>query len=131
MITDEIETYLTGLTATNTICSTLGTTFSSVYIGGEPPDVSPCVAILPYGGSAPSPEGDRQNPSVQIRLKHSNRQTALKTMQAIINDFHGNTNILNKGKLYAKQSSPIIFEVQQGGEYIVTISNYDIKHIKT
>lgn len=133
LIIDEFKDYLANLTATNEVCSVLGTTFTSntnLFVAGEPINIGTCLSINSYSSGPPTPEGDRHDSNVQIRLKCQNKQTAMKTMQSIINTFHNNTKICSKGRVSALQSNPITFEFQEGGEYIVTISNYNIRHVK-
>ena len=128
---DKIYDYLASLPMSNQICSELGTTLahSNLFIGYEPNTDSDSVTIIPYAGASPEPDGWRQNPSVQIRLKTSSREKALRVQQAVINDFHMRS-IDNKIKLFANNSAPTIMPDISGGEWKVTVSNYRIKNIK-
>lgn len=136
-IVEELENYFNGLPATNIICSTLGTTFSSgnnLFIGIEPATKT-SLSIHSYGGREPNEDNYRQEPSVQIRLKTTTSQKAHAVMQRIINTLHMNDTALynggnTKGLVKANQSAPILLEIRDGGESFITVSNYTIKHIK-
>jgi hypothetical protein len=146
IVCNEFRKYFNNLTATNAICVALGTTFVSgtnLFVLNEPSNdvATRCLTIIPYGGAPPSPEGDRQESYVQIRLKTPYPENGLRTMQQIINSLHGNMHVCasNNGKVYAIQSSPIPYgyganygrEGQiEGGEYYIFVSNYRTKHIK-
>ena len=123
--------YLAGLPATSNICSELGTTltFSSNLFAWVEPDATSCIVVIPYGGGPPSKEGDRQNPRVQIVTKNPSMHKATKVTQELINTLHGNDKVC-KGKVFAIQSSPIVFDVREGGESKLAISNYEVKHVK-
>lgn len=136
-IENEIRKYLEDKTATNPICDSLGTTLTygtNLFMYEEPSSgfASQCITILSYGGSPPNKDRRRQEPSVQIRLKTNSNTKANRTMQAIINDLHGNDRVCasQPGKLFAVQSNPIRLAPLEGGEIKVTVSNYNIKHVK-
>ena len=132
-ICNKVASYLSNLSATHPACVALGTAFQfshNMFIGIGPATKSDSIDIIPYGGSSPEPDGYRQNPSIQIRSKTDSRQDGMNLQQALINELHMN-GLSGNGKVYAKQSIPIIFDGGiDGGEYIICISNYDIKHIK-
>ena len=131
-IFNKISDYLVCLNATQDICSELGTTFTSgtnVFIGFEPDTDNDSLTLIPYGGGSPNPDNNRQSPSVQIRLKTSSRQKALKVQQAIINKLHMN-ELSGSGKMFAIQSAPILMPDTEAGEWMVSVSNFDIKHVK-
>jgi hypothetical protein len=134
-IANEIGKYFTGLAATNLVCTEFGTTFTNgknMFIGIEPVSATQCISIIPYGGAPPSIEGNRQEAAVQIRVKTLKKSTGLRTSQAVINTLHANTSVCasQPGKVYAVQSSPIFLDQYEGGKYVITVSNYYIKHIK-
>jgi len=134
-ILTEFNKYFQDLAATNTVCVDFGATFISgtnLFIGIEPAKDSNLLVILPGAGSPPSSEGDRHNPDVVIKIKHTSVQSSLKTSQSIINLLHTNTNVCasKPGRVYALQSSPRITEFQEKGEYCITETNYSVKHIK-
>ena len=137
IVVNELKKYMESLTATNTICDELGTLFASgtnLFIGYEPSnDVSDeCMTLIPYSGTPPSPEGDRQESYVQIRLKTNDIEVGLKTMQSVINTLHNNTDACAScnGRIVAIQSSPILLEFIEGGEYAAFVANFGIKHTK-
>lgn len=135
MIIDEFRKYFANLAATNTVCVDFGTTFTygtNLFVGIEPAEDSNIVVILPSPGNIPSSEGDRQNPDVVVRVKHTSVQSSLKTSQDIINLFHGNTNVCasKPGRIYALQSSPRITGFRESGEYCITETNFSVKHVK-
>jgi len=134
-IPNEFSKYFNNLTATHPICDALGTTLnegSNLFIYTEPVEATMCVTIIPYGGAPPEPDNYKYETGVQVRLKANSRKRAIETMQAIIHDLHGNGSVCasTNGKVMANQSSPIIFEIQEGGERIITIANFRVKHIK-
>ena len=134
-IAEEVETYFANLTATSSIYTELGETLTSgtnLFVGFEPMNTGTCLTVIPYPSGSPSPEGDRHDSSVQVRLKCRSKQKSLRTMQSIINALHANTKVCStdNGKVFANQSNPIPLEYQEGGEWFVTVSNYDIKHVK-
>lgn len=133
-IADEFESYFASLPATSNICVAFSDTFTSasnLFIGVEP-EASKCLSIYTYGGESPDIDGYRQNPSVQLSLKSKSRQTALSTMQSIINTLHHNTKVCStsKGKVFANQSAPMITGTREGGELVIVVANFAIKHIK-
>ena len=132
---NEVRKYLHRLTATNPICRAYGRTLVSgtnLFVIMEPSTATKCITVIPYGGGRPTPEGNRQESAVQIRLKIKDRQKGIRAMQEIINRLHGNTDVCAsaKGRVYAVQSSPIPLEIYEGGEYIAYVSNFIVKHTK-
>jgi hypothetical protein len=90
------------------------------------------LTIIPYAGSGPASDRKKYESAVQIRLKIRDRQKGIRTMQEIINTLHGNTDVCAsaKSKCFAVQSSPIVLEMYEGGQYLAYISNFIVKHIK-
>ena len=134
-IADEIKDFMLSLTATSPIASALGDTFTFSGAGnlsiGVETNATQCLTILPYGGAKPSPEGDRQNPSVQLMFKTPNRQRGFSVMQAVINTLHNKKEVITKGRLWANQSTPIVIPiVREGGEGIIYVVNFNAKHVK-
>ena len=131
-IADEMKDYLASLTATNVICSDLGATFlwgTNLTIGAEL-NSSVCLTIIPTGGGPPT-DKDKQNSSVAIQFKAQTRQKALSVMQSVINHLHMNSDCaISKGKIYAVQSTPILLGAREGGQEIITVANFNIKHVK-
>ena len=131
-IYDKVKDYFVGLASDHAICSAFGTTFTfgtNLFIGIEPNVSVSCITIQPYAGPPPTPEGDRQESAMQIRLKTNNRQKAITVQQAIINSLHGN-QLSGNGYITANNSSPTIIGILEGGEWIISVSNYLIKHVK-
>jgi hypothetical protein len=134
-VVNEITKWFSNLTATSTICDTLGFTFtkgSNLFQIAEPPSATQCLTIIPYSGSPPSPEGDRQESPIQLRLKTKSNEKGFKGMQDMINTLHHNGNICasQPGYVFANQSAPIRLEAMEGGEFTVFVSNYRVKHVK-
>lgn len=133
-VASSFVTYFANLTATNEIISALGTTFTigSNLFNNFEDDVDECLSIYDFGGSPGDQDRQRQYPAVQIRMKSNTRAKAIKVMQSIINDLHYNGNVIStsSGIVFATQSSPILFDIREGGESIITISNYTIKMVK-
>lgn len=130
IIASSLKTYLLTLTATNTVCTELGTHFTfgtNLFIGIEP-ETTNCVTIIPYPGGPPTSDGSRQESAIQMRVKADSIRKSLRTSQSIINLLHNNDKM--SGKCTAVQSSPIILGVQEGGESVITVSNFVIKHIR-
>ena len=134
-IADEIKDWFVSLTATSAIAGALGDTFSfsgsgNLSIGIET-SATQVLTIIPYGGAKPSPEGDRQNPSVQLMFKTPNRQRGFSVMQQIINTVHNKQGVITKGRLWANQSTPVVIPiVREGGEGIIYVVNFNAKHVK-
>lgn len=134
-IVNEFAKYFSNLEATSAICTAVGMTFtkgSNLFQIAEPAVATQCLTIIPYPGSPPTPEGDRHESLVQIRLKVKSNEKGFRGMQEIINVLHGNGNVCasQPGYVYANQSTPIYFEGLEGGEYSVFISNFRIIHVK-
>lgn len=132
LIVDVVASYLQDLTATNEICSALGATLvegSNLFVGFLPDTDSDSITLIPYSGGAPEVDGFRQNPSVQINVKSTSRATVLKTGQALINKLHEN-ELKGKGKMFARDSSPMIFKNIEGEEWVLSIVNFDMKIVK-
>jgi len=133
-IINEVGKYLSNLTATNPICSSLGVTLtfgSNLHLWLEPPEATQLVTVIPYGGS-PSTTVDKQNSYLQIRVKAKTNKRCGETTQAIINTFDRNGNICasTNGVVLANQSAPIFLPAQAGGKWPISVSNYTIKHVK-
>jgi hypothetical protein len=135
VIINELRKYFDRLTATNPICTALGTTLTSgtnLFVIIEPSNSTKCLTIIPYSGMRPDADRKKYESSVQIRLKIRDRQKGIRTMQEIINTLHGNTDLCAsaKSKCFAIQSSPTVLEMYEGGQYLAYVSNFIIKHIK-
>ena len=131
-ICNNVASYLTDLGATHAVCSALGDTLTfaeNLFIGISPATDIDTIAILPYGGSPPNMDNIRQEASIQIRTKTDSRYRGLGLQQEIINFLH-TKEIVGVGKIFAKQSVPILFDVLESGEHTVMVSNFDIKYIK-
>lgn len=134
-IGDEFQKYFANLTATSDICDTLGTTLvfgTNLFVGYEPASATRCITITPYDGDPPNIDKERQTSYVQIRVKTPSNRTSFETSQSIINALHCNKNVCasQPGKVFAIQSTAMPLEYQQGGELLVTISNFQVKYIK-
>ena len=135
IIYDDIISYFSELTATSAICTKAGSTFSAgtnLFLYIEPDISATCLTILPYGAGSPTPEGDRQEAGVQIRMKAKSLQGSFETQQATINRLHDNTAVCSNtnSRLKAVQSVPLHIGFLEGGEYKLTVSNFIIKYIK-
>jgi hypothetical protein len=134
-IVNEITKWFDSLTATSAICDTLGLTFTkgtNLFQIAEPSSATQCLTVIPYPGSPPTPEGDRHESLVQLRLKIKSNEKGLKGMQDMINTLHKNGNVCasQPGYVFANQSTPIRLGAVEGGEFTIFISNYRIKHVK-
>lgn len=127
-----VASHLTGLAITNAVCVALGTTLEfgyNIHIGIGPATSGDTLTITPYGGSPPNLDGYRQNAEIQIQSKTDNRKTALELQQSLINELHV-SELSGNGKVFAKQSAPILLGTIEGGEHTLAVSNYNIKHVK-
>lgn len=132
LMIDVVASYLQDLTATHEICNALGTVLvedNNLFVGFRPDTNTDSITLIPYSGSPPEIDGYRQNPSIQVMIKSTNRATALKTGQAFINKLHENT-LNGKGKMFAIDSSPMIFGNLEGEEWVISIVNFNLKHVK-
>ena len=131
-ILNTVASHLTGLAITNAVCVALGTTLEfgyNIHIGIGPATSGDVLTITPYGGSSPNLDGYRQNATIQIQSKTSSRATALELQQSLINELHIN-ELSGNGKVFAKQSAPLLLGTIEGGEHTLAVSNYDIKYVK-
>ena len=132
-IADELKNWFESLTATNPIASSLGDTFSfgrNLTIGVEN-NATQVLTIIPYGGGPPTYEGERQNSSVQLRLKTPNRARGWSVMQSTINELTNKYEVITKGRLWANQSTPIVLPIiREGGEQTIYVVNFSSKHVK-
>lgn len=134
-VANEVRKYLDGLTATSNICVSFGTTLTSgtnLFMYVEPGKKVNMITIIPYSSGPPTPEGNRHDNSFQLRVKHSRNASCVETGQALINILHNNTKVCASvnGRVSARQSSPIPLEIQEGGEYMIVVANFGVKHIK-
>jgi len=130
-IADEMKDYFANLTATNAICVDFGATFlfgTNLSIGAEL-NSSVCLTVVPSGGRPPD-NRDKYHSSVMIHFKTQTRQKALSVMQSIINELHMNNKCVTPGKVFAVQSTPILMGVRDGGQEVIAVANFDIKHVK-
>ena len=130
-IASSFKTYFESLTATNDIIDSFGDTFTfgtNLFIGIED-ETNECLSIIPYGGEPPNIDGQRQDAAIQIRLKSEDRKTTLATSQAIINELHGNKELCT-GRVSAIQSTPTYWKDREGGNSTITVSNFNVKHVR-
>lgn len=131
-ILNNVASYLTNLSATNEICTALGSTIvgnTNLFMYTEPSADVDAITLIPYGGVQPNKDGFRQESVIQIRMKSSSKQTLISTQQAIINTLHMNT-LNGNGLMISNTSIPIIVGELEGGQYTVSTTNFRIKHIK-
>ena len=132
-IYNKVGSYLESLSATNIICSELGTTLAindNVTIGfRRDSEGKDTIAIIPIPGGRPKPEGERQESGLKIEVRSSSRERCLKVGQAFINVF-SNNHLNGNGLIIPSMSNPIMIESLDGGRNSVSIVNYIIKHKK-
>jgi hypothetical protein len=53
-------------------------------------------------------------------------------MQAVINTLHNNGKVISSttGVVFANQSAPLLLDIREGGESVIVVSNYTVKHMK-
>ena len=130
-ILNTVASYLCNLSATHAITVALGTTLTfgtNFFIGGCEATEANTLTLIPYGGSPPN-ISNTQNPSVQIETRTISRYIAIELQQALINFLHMN-QLEGSGLIQAKQSCPILLSTERGGRLIISVSNYNIKHVK-
>lgn len=135
LIVDEFKKYFAGLTATSTIVSAFGKTFtvgSNLYVGEENEKHVDMLTIYPTTGGPVNKDNLRDESSVQLRMKSASNSTGLRTMKAIINQLNENDNVCASapGKVYAVQSNPLPLGKIEGGKYSIFTANFDIKHVR-
>lgn len=119
-ILNNIASHLINLSATHAITNAFGTTLTfgtNLFIGGCEATETNTITLIPYGGSPPNKDGNRQNPSVQIESRTNSRYKGIETQQALINELHMN-QLSGQGLIQANQSIPIILGTEKGGRYI-------------
>lgn len=132
-VSNTIASVLANYTATQSICAELGTTLTfgtNMFINLEPEMDDDSLTIISYGGGSPNNDTHRQNPAIQLRLKTNSNRRAETTQQALINTLHMH-KLGGKGLMQAVQSAPIILGRPESGEKIVSVSNYNVKYIKS
>lgn len=136
MVASSLKTYLISVTtATNVVGSDLydelgvGFTFgTNLYMGIES-ELTNCITIIPYPAGPPIPDGSRQSSGIQIRAKMDSYRKSARVSQSLINMLHNNTSSCT-GRISAVQSTPITLGIVEGGEGIITVSNFIITHVK-
>jgi len=131
-ILNKVASYLTELSATNIICSALGTTLrlaTTLFLGQEPHKDSDTVTLLIYSGSPPDTSGNKYMSAVQVRVKTDSVKKGLDTQQAIINHLHMN-ELGGRGLMTSVNSAPISFQGVEGGEKSIVITNFYIHHLR-
>ena len=135
VITNEFQKFIDGLTATSAVYSALGTTLTfgtNLFEHIEPAVATQTITVIGFPGGPPDKDKQKYESAVQVRVKGASVQKSMETSQAIINTLHENTNVCAScnGKVTADQSAPVLLEVLEGGKWIVSVSNYTVKHIK-
>ena len=132
MIVNVIASYLEDLSATHPICSSFGDTLefsSNLFIGIEPIKTVSTITLIPYSGSPPNMDNQRQTAALQIRLRTNSRYKSLSVQQACIDNLHTNT-LSGNGKMYSRDSAPLIIKSEDGDKWIISVSNYIVKYVK-
>jgi len=132
IIADRLASYLTGLSATSEIPTALGTRLvatTNLFVGFEVYTSVDSITLIPYPGSPPNKDGYRQESSVQIRLKTSTTEKAMKVGQAIVNHLHMR-QISGKARIQALNSGPLVLGRIEGEEWCISTVNFSIKHFK-
>jgi len=132
IIANKVASYLTGLSATSEIPTALGTRLVAsinLFVGFEVDTDVDSITLIPYPGSPPNRDGYRQESSVQIRLKTSSTEKALKVGQACVNYLHMK-QISGKARIQALNSGPLVLGRIEGEEWCISTVNFSIKHIK-
>lgn len=126
-----VASYLEDLNATCSLCTEFGSSFNATnLLLGFSQDVAyDTVVLYPYAGERPNNDRYRQNPSVQIELRTDSKQKAITVQQELINLLHMNS-LDGRGKVYATQSAPLIIGQEDGGKWIISVSNYNIKLVR-
>lgn len=135
LIVDEFKKYFSGLTATSTIVSAFGTTFtvgSNLYVDEENEKHVNMLTIYSTGGGPVNKDNVRDESTVQIKIKSMSNSIGLRTMQAVINALNQNDNVCASapGRVYAIQSNPISLGRLEGGKFSFYTANFMIKHVK-
>lgn len=123
-----LASYLEGLDIHDDLNATFafGTNlFIGQVIGTEDADES--LTIKPDGGAAPIT--DRQEPLLTLIFRSTSRRKALGVMQALINNLHDN-DLGGAGRMKAISSSPFQLTSTEGGENVLTLADFTIKHVK-
>ena len=66
---------------------------------------------------------------VQIRTKTDSVNTGLNTQQSLIGQLHMN-ELNGRGLMMSLNSAPLLIGTMEGGEYVICVTNYKIRHIK-
>ena len=114
------------------VYSDLNATFvfgDNLYIGNVlgDSDADEALTIVLYLGEPPIT--DRQTAAMQLCFKSTSRQTAICLMQRLINELD-NSGLNGAGKMKATSSNPILFPATEGGEKIVSMASFTLKHVK-
>jgi len=135
LVAYEIKKYLTNLTATASLCVTLGRTLiasTNLFLFTEPVRATSCMTLIPFAGAPPNKDKIRQDSYVQIRLKTKSIRTTMETLQDTINKLHENESVCAScnGKVFAMQSAPLFLQFTEAGDYAIAVANFQVKHTK-
>lgn len=131
-IFNAVASQLDGLAATNSVCVALGATLTfgtNLFLYSEPSTDVTCITIIPYLSSQPNKDKYRQRSNFQVRMKSNNNQKLITVQQKIIENLHMN-QLSGKGQITSLNSNPMIVGVLEGGEYKISVSNYEIQNLK-
>jgi len=105
----------------------LGTFPGSIFIGFEPAEPANTITLYPTGGPKSGPFTDRDQPTMQIRVRNSTYSggwdvawTAFKLLDI---DFYTNPLQTLKGRCRALQSQPMFLGRGENDEYLF-VQNY-------
>uniref|UniRef100_A0A6M3JSV9 Tail protein n=1 Tax=viral metagenome TaxID=1070528 RepID=A0A6M3JSV9_9ZZZZ len=131
-VLNKVASYLVTLTASNIICSALGTTLrlaSTLFLGQEPNKDNDTVTLIPYPGEPPDYGGYKYTSSVQVRVKVDDPQVGLNTQQAFIRQLHMNS-LGGRGMMVSVNSAPLCIGSTEGGEKQIYVTSYYVRHIR-
>lgn len=103
----------------------VGTFGTDMFIGHEPDAPVNVVTLYPTGGRPPSPDLDKEYPSVQVRVRDISYVAGYTKAELILSLLHRNENYLEttRGRCFATQSSPSMIGRGENGEFIF-VQNY-------
>lgn len=128
----DIKRYLVSQPISSTIVINMGATFGfgkNLFIGREPASPLSVVTLYPTGGPAPDITRLTSNPTFQVRIRNVSWATGYAIGNAIIKDFHENTDVCASvhGKVFAMQSEPFPIGVTDNDAANLFTCNFYVK----
>jgi hypothetical protein len=113
-VLDEVVAYLSD--------EDVGTFGTDLFIGYEPQTPKNVVTLYPTGGRSPSPDMDKEYPTIQVRVRNETYPDGWSKAVEIYHLLHTQEQVLEtlRGRCFALQGSPMFIGHGENGEFIFT-----------